>query len=630
MKKIKWTMRQAILGLVILCTLLAIVTQTVVFEVVSRQQIRGESLLNNDETLQRIESELNSHIHSIIVKMQTVYNEKQLVYDMRHSDKARKKRPDHYWDAWHISERRFDASDQLLAMYIYDNNDNLVSSFRKQPYNYPYDLYKTEQYVNIAHLKSYLNSDDYAVVLSGYHNEEADQDVVRFMMKLHTYDGDKSQFGYYICDFGSLNIADIMSKYISSRDVYVWLQPQGDSAIAQVGNTTKEESKLFTELSRMIATSSEEFPEFEDEYGSFYLNSRPSEKYNLHIVMLTPQSLMMHTQSALARTLTFIAIFIILGTLFLGILISEYIYRPMAQLNKTIKKIKNGNTDLRAKTDGWSEELKVMGEEFNEMLDRMQQMVKEEYEAKVFMERTQYKVLQAQVNPHFLYNTLDTMSGIAASQDCTMVSGLCQSLSAIFRYSLNISDTQSTLQQEMAHVRNYLYVMDVRNGGTIKYTYQIDSDTLEDNIPRITLQPIVENALQHGLRNTRRKDKELIISSKHENGKLVVTVEDNGIGMDAEAMNERLRKADIGKIELGKSIGVTNVNARIKDVYGDGYGIHYESGSNEGTKVTIELPIVRDSKEEPNLDETIKAAKIELGEAAIVAAKGENGIEAPA
>jgi sensor histidine kinase YesM len=166
-------------------------------------------------------------------------------------------------------------------------------------------------------------------------------------------------------------------------------------------------------------------------------------------------------------------------------------------------------------------------------------------------------------------------------------------LSAIFRYSLDISDTQSTLQQEMAHVRNYLYVMDVRNGNSVKYTYQVDPDTLEDNIPRITLQPIVENALQHGLRNTRRKDKELIIQAKHENGTLVITIEDNGAGMDAEAMNEQLEKADIGRIELGRSIGVMNVNARVKNVYGDGYGIHYESGLDAGTRVVVVLPIVR-------------------------------------
>ncbi len=150
----KWTMRRAVLGLVIGCTLFAIIAQTVVFEVVSRQQIRRESLLNNDETLERIEDEISSYFHNNIIKMQAIYNETDLVYDMRNSRENRKKLLDYYWTAWHLSERRFDSADQLLAMYLYDNDSYLISSFRKQPYYYPQDLYKTEQYVNAAHLKS--------------------------------------------------------------------------------------------------------------------------------------------------------------------------------------------------------------------------------------------------------------------------------------------------------------------------------------------------------------------------------------------------------------------------------------------------------------------------------------------
>ena len=593
MRKIKWTMRRAILGMVIGCTLFAVIAQTVAFEVTSRQQIRRESLLNNDETLQRIESELNSYIHGLIVKMQTIYTETELIAAMRRDSSAQGEILNYYWSAWRLSEARFDSADQLFAMYIYNNENKLISSWRKQPIAYPNDLYDGEQYVNESHLKRYLESDDYAVMISGYHNEVADSDILRFCLKLHTYDDKRTQYGYIVCDFNAQNISDLMSKYISSRDVYVWLQPRGDISIAQVGNITKEESRIFSDLTQTIATASNEFPEFENEYGSFYLNSIAMRKYNLHIVMLTPQSLLLETQSALVRTLLVIAGIIILLMLFLGTLISGFIYRPVEALSSTMIRIKNGEKELRVKTDGWSDELKVMGEEFNEMLDRIQKMVEEEYEAKVLMERTQYKVLQAQINPHFLYNTLDTMSGIAASQDCMLVSGLCQSLSAIFRYSLDISDTQATLQQEMAHVRNYLYVMDVRNGNSVKYTYHIDTDTLQDSIPRITLQPIVENALQHGLRMTRRKDKELIITAKHNDGRLFVTIEDNGAGMDADAMNEQLEKADIGRIEMGRSIGIMNVNARIKNVYGNNYGIHYESDQETGTRATIILPTVK-------------------------------------
>ena len=593
MRKIKWTMRRAILGMVIGCTLFAVIAQTVAFEVTSRQQIRRESLLNNDETLQRIESELNSYIHGLIVKMQTIYTETELIAAMRRDSSAQGEILNYYWSAWRLSEARFDSADQLFAMYIYNNENKLISSWRKQPIAYPNDLYDGEQYVNESHLKRYLESDDYAVMISGYHNEVADSDILRFCLKLHTYDDKRTQYGYIVCDFNAQNISDLMSKYISSRDVYVWLQPRGDISIAQVGNITKEESRIFSDLTQTIATASNEFPEFENEYGSFYLNSIAMRKYNLHIVMLTPQSLLLETQSALVRTLLVIAGIIILLMLFLGTLISGFIYRPVEALSSTMIRIKNGEKELRVKTDGWSDELKVMGEEFNENHHRIQKMVEEEYEAKVLMERTQYKVLQAQINPHFLYNTLDTMSGIAASQDCMLVSGLCQSLSAIFRYSLDISDTQATLQQEMAHVRNYLYVMDVRNGNSVKYTYHIDTDTLQDSIPRITLQPIVENALQHGLRMTRRKDKELIITAKHNDGRLFVTIEDNGAGMDADAMNEQLEKADIGRIEMGRSIGIMNVNARIKNVYGNNYGIHYESDQETGTRAIIILPTVK-------------------------------------
>ena len=130
---------------------------------------------------------------------------------------------------------------------------------------------------------------------------------------------------------------------------------------------------------------------------------------------------------------------------------------------------------------GWSQELTTLGTEFNEMLDRMEVMAQEELQHKMLVERTEYKMLQAQINPHFLYNTLDTMSGIANAQNCPLVSGMCRSLSAIFRYSLRYDGRAfPTMQNEMAHVRNYLYVMDVRNGSAIAYDYQIDSDTLQD------------------------------------------------------------------------------------------------------------------------------------------------------
>ena len=148
------------------------------------------------------------------------------------------------------------------------------------------------------------------------------------------------------------------------------------------------------------------------------------------------------------------------------------------------------------------------------------------------------------------------------------------------------------MQNEMAHVRNYLYVMDVRNGSAIAYDYQIDSDTLQDQMPRICIQPVVENALSHGLRNVRRKDKKLLIRSEHIDENLVITVSDNGAGMDAESMNRLLKQNDMKRVESGVSIGILNVNARLKKLFGDEYGLHIESTMGEGTTVTITVPAI--------------------------------------
>ena len=224
------------------------------------------------------------------------------------------------------------------------------------------------------------------------------------------------------------------------------------------------------------------------------------------------------------------------------------------------------------------------------MSDRIRRLLDKTRQEQKNLRELELRLHQEQISPHFLYNTLDTMSGIANAQNCPMVSGMCHSLSAIFRYSLNMTDELSTVQNEMAHVRNYLYVMDVRNGSTIAYDYQIDSDTLADQMPRICIQPVVENALTHGLRNVRRKDKKLLIRSEHVNENLVITVQDNGAGMDAESMNRLLDQNDMKRVESGISIGILNVNARLKRLFGEKYGLHIESTAGRGTTVTITVP----------------------------------------
>ena len=361
--------------------------------------------------------------------------------------------------------------------------------------------------------------------------------------------------------------------------------------IAMTGEASESQCRIQKQLAKVVQ-SHYKSGELEQEYDGNYLIQVSQENYNLEAFVLVSQSLLTATQKTLIRTLLIIMGAMIFAIMVIVLFVSQWMTKPVEEMSSTITRIKDGETQLRVQPVGWSQELTTLGTEFNEMLDRMQVMAQEELQHKMLVERTEYKMLQAQINPHFLYNTLDTMSGIANAQNCPMVSGMCHSLSAIFRYSLNMTDELSTVQNEMAHVRNYLYVMDVRNGSTIAYDYQIDSDTLADQMPRICIQPVVENALTHGLRNVRRKDKKLLIRSEHVNENLVITIQDNGAGMDAESMNRLLDQNDMKRVESGISIGILNVNARLKRLFGEKYGLHIESAAGEGTTVTITVPAV--------------------------------------
>ena len=590
MKK-EWTMRKALLVLCIVSVVFALLLQTFLFHQSLRRQIRAESISDHELSLNKMQTDLSNFIHTIRGEMLTIYSEQDLIAAMRDTAEKDSSMKDYYWRSWYFARKRFTKEDQLLAMYLYDTKDHLISSYRYNSVTHPKDIYKVEYDDNSDRVYDYVHGDRTDLMISGYHNSVAKKDIVRFVLKLHNYDADRNALGYLVCDINSAAFTSIMAKYVDVEQVCLWLQPLNDRVIAMTGEASESQRRIQKQLAKVVQ-SHYKSGELEQEYDGNYLIQVSQENYNLEAFVLVSQSLLTATQKTLIRTLLIIMGAMILAIMVIVLFVSQWMTKPVEEMSSTITRIKDGETQLRVQPVGWSQELTTLGTEFNEMLDRMQVMAQEELQHKMLVERTEYKMLQAQINPHFLYNTLDTMSGIANAQNCPMVSGMCHSLSAIFRYSLNMTDELSTVQNEMAHVRNYLYVMDMRNGSTIAYDYQIDSDTLADQMPRICIQPVVENALTHGLRNVRRKDKKLLIRSEHVNENLVITVQDNGAGMDAESMNRLLEQNDMKRVESGISIGILNVSARLKRLFGEKYGLHIESTAGEGTTVTITVPAV--------------------------------------
>lgn len=569
----------------------ALLLQTFLFQQSLRKQIRTESVYDHQISLTKMQEDISAFIRRIRNEMLTIYNEHELVDSLCTAAEEDVSLKDYYWSIWYFARKKFQADDMLLSMYLYDTKDDLVSAYRYDSAAFPRNIYSSDFDANSQRVKEYIHSDRTDMMVSGYYNPHNEKNIARFVLKLHTYDEARMPIGYLVCDIDSAALTSIMEKYVDVEQVCAWLQPAGDQTVALASQNASKYKDLQSRLSASVKKGFS-VKKLEQEYDRCYLIHVPSQSYDLEAFVLVSQDFMSVVQKSLFRSLLIIMAAIILILVILVFLLSSWITKPVEEMQKTIMRIKNGETQLRVRPVGWSQELAVLGSEFNEMLDRIQAMVREEYQQKMLMERAEYKMLQAQINPHFLYNTLNTMSGIANAQNCPLVSGLCSSLSAIFRYSLNMTDEFSTVQKEMNHVRNYLYVMDVRNGSSVKYDYQIENETLKDSLPRLCLQPIVENALTHGLRNVRRKDKFLLIDARHIQDTLVITIRDNGIGMDAASMNALLEANDRRRIESGVSIGIFNVNARLKQIFGTKYGISVESAAGEGTSVKITVPIV--------------------------------------
>ena len=267
-------------------------------------------------------------------------------------------------------------------------------------------------------------------------------------------------------------------------------------------------------------------------------------------------------------------------------------------LVKKFRRAETGDLSVSEKISG-TDEIAVLDQQFNRMLGKLDQLIKTSYVLKLENKEAQLKNLQLQINPHFLYNTLETISSIAAVKQVFVVCDICGKLGEIFRYSLGKNYGELVpLEQEMTHIKNYMFIQKIRYGDRLQVFYNIDVDAAHVYIPRFILQPIVENAISHGLSNLTSVGT-LEVSAFEKKDRLYIEIEDDGEGMVREKVAEITRFINTAKpVEGKKNIGIRNVNQRIKLAYGEAYGITIRSAPYQGSRFTIQLPIMRKGEED--------------------------------
>ena len=297
-------------------------------------------------------------------------------------------------------------------------------------------------------------------------------------------------------------------------------------------------------------------------------------------------------------------VFVLTVAIILGILLSRQISRPVRVLIKAMDKVDKGKVRYIDEQEyDWKDEMGYLLRSYNQMGRRINESIEKIYVYQLNQKQTELKMLQFQINPHFLYNTLNTISSIAALEGIDEISRISDNLSNMFQYNIKGRDIVP-LKDEIRHVQNYMGIQTIRFPGKYEFTYQMDDNICDEPMLKFILQPLVENALQHAFERMKEINK-VSLSCKTDGDDILISIYDNGIGIDEQTLNQLNREFDetdtrtlVNNVDRG--IGLRNVNARIKNFYGKGYGIHIESCLDEYTVIHIRIKKIKERNREEN------------------------------
>ncbi|SDX12674.1 sensor histidine kinase [Paenibacillus sp. CF384] len=306
-----------------------------------------------------------------------------------------------------------------------------------------------------------------------------------------------------------------------------------------------------------------------------------------YLVSLTPYKEILGSQKKAMKQMLFIAFLIAMFLLPLAFLAAASGTRRIRGLIAQMKSVKQGDFDLHIQHEG-KDEIGELSRNFKSMIAKVTQLLDEKYALGQEVKSMELKALQAQINPHFLYNTLDLIYWKAMRIQEQGIYDLVQSLSRFYKLSLSKGEDIVSLRNEVEHIAAYIDIQNARFKNGITLVIDISEALYDHPMPKITLQPLVENSIIHGILETESETGTITISAATSNGKFVIMVKDDGVGISQENL-ERIFNRD--RTDPFHGYGANNINKRIKLLYGEEYGLVYKRNEGSGVTVIIDLPL---------------------------------------
>lgn len=323
----------------------------------------------------------------------------------------------------------------------------------------------------------------------------------------------------------------------------------------------------------------------------YYAQCRTLEGSDWTIASILPAAGVFRLSHELRLEMLGIVVLLGIAAYLLAYRISRSTLERISRLAKTMETVEQGDVMTRLDPEG-SDEIAQLMDGFNRMMDRIDRLMEERVEYARQIKHLELKALQAQINPHFLYNSLDIINCTAISRNVPEISRMVRSLGQFYRASLSQGKEVIPLEDEIRHAQLYVDIQNMRFDGRIHVEWDLDGSAGRCQVIKIILQPLIENAIIHGIFETPSKTGTIRVRTKREGGVLRITIRDDGAGMDDATRLANFSPTPPGGAEAKGGYGVRNICDRLRIIYGEPYGLFCESAPGQGTAVTVLLPAV--------------------------------------
>ena len=413
--------------------------------------------------------------------------------------------------------------------------------------------------------------------------------------QIHRFD-DKQPIALVVFHLRPYHLEGILDeiKTVPEETILVF-NDQNEVMVADYGTDWNMDTGLVEGIRRELAEGDRKEASYDDQFW-FY---RSVSGGKMQILLTIPNQTIVDALVPTVASSIFVAIIAVLASVVCSVVYSKAISRPIRDLSEEMKTITlneySGST-LESRED----EIGILQDSFNHMITRNKELIAQQYQAKLEKRNAQLRALQAQINPHFMYNTLQVIGGMALEKDAPEVYSVTLALSDILRYSLNFSKEMVCLEEEVEYLKSYVMIQNERFGGKVQLKLELEPDTRKCLIPKLILQPLAENSFEHGLLNKAGDWLLTVESHTTPEGDLLICIKDNGIGFDSERLAQIREKIELDTVKAlnsGSHIGLANVHARIKlRSAKEGHGVSIDSSPETGTTVSVRMPALYEER----------------------------------